>query len=122
MTGKRKKPATAKKSATRKRLAAQYFDNMCYVCRRTYGKWFAIHHLGYLPDGQDVLRKDFNSAEKYNVALEPMIARELERFALLCRNDHFLIGWVSALDDDQYMRLTELRARMKHYQNMLDTK
>ena len=117
MTGKHKKPATAKKSATRKRLAVQYFDNICYVCHRTYGKWFAIHHLGYLPDGQDVLRKDFNSAEKYNVALEPMIARELERFALLCRNDHFLIGWVSALDDDQYARLTELRARMIHFKN-----
>ena len=110
-----KKQKNKKGSEARKRLAEQFFKNRCFYCHRKYGKGFTIHHLGYLPDGQDVKYSDYNDTEKYNVALEKVILDDPERFALLCRKHHFLAQWIDNMDDDMFDRIVELRERSKAY-------
>ncbi len=87
------------------RIAA-LLGGRCEVCRKKYGKCFAIHHKRYLKT--DARRGDYTNSKKYHVALEPFVARNRKRFSLLCNKHHHSVGFLSQMEKDRWLRLRRL--------------
>jgi len=89
----------------KKKIAKEFFNGCCYICRKNYGKYFAFHHQEYYED--DLTSEDFNNTIWYHTYLLPLVLEEPERFWLLCRKCHFH-QWLADIPSDQLGRLFEV--------------
>lgn len=85
----------------------------CEICGKKAGKGFTVHHLWYIGEGE-VKYDDYKTPGAYWKDLREAVTQNgAERFALLCRNHHFLIEWVAKLDDKSWGNLAVMRRHMK---------
>ena len=85
------------------------FKNRCYVCRKSFGKGFAFHHLWYYKEsGCDAVYSDFKgNSLKYNIALMPFVKAEPKRFLLFCLTHHHAVERGVAFNPDKYDRIVK---------------
>jgi len=96
-------PSKALKMYKKKKLVAEaFFRNECFVCRKAYGRGFTYHHLSYV-FGEKIYR-DFPDTIKYNLYILPIVAKNPERFMLLCKKHHTAVTRLK-----QYAKNTLLR-------------
>ena len=108
---KRKKPKTEAALILGK-LAKQYYNNKCYVCHRKFGKGFALHHMWYYAE-YEVRHSDYKDRNHYYRDLEALVHNYPTRFALLCKNHHFLVERMAAMKPLTWSRLIEIVERMR---------
>lgn len=90
----------------RKMETAKLFGGKCAVCHKRYGRGFTFHHIRYAVG--DKKYSDFRSNEKYNEYVLGIVAREPNRFALLCQGHHRMVEMLKLLKHDKYERLLDL--------------
>ena len=91
----------------RRNELAWIMGNKCHVCHKKYGKNFHFHHIRYLDT--DKKHSDFASNVDYNLYVYQIILHDQGRFALLCRNCHFMITAMQQIKDhDRFVRLVTL--------------
>ena len=87
----------------RKRTAAEYFGNQCFVCSKKFGKNFAFHHIRYL-QGEKTYA-DFKNSIDYNRYLCGRIKEHPQDFALLCNRHHTAVEKLKRYRRDRFGRL-----------------
>ena len=83
--------------------AMPQFDLKCAVCHRKYGKWFVFHHKRYL--NSDKIYSDFSDTHAYNEYVLPIIRKDPNRFALLCKKHHTSVERLKMFSPDNFKRL-----------------
>jgi len=82
------------------------FDGKCYVCGKKFGKWFVFHHKRYL--NSDKIYSDFKDSYAYNEYVLPVIKRDPNRFALLCKKHHQSVEMLKKFKPENLKRLIKL--------------
>jgi len=82
------------------------FDGKCFVCNKKFGKWFVFHHKKYL--NSDKIYSDFKDSWSYNEYVLPIIKRDPNRFALLCKKHHQSVEMLKRFKKDNLDRLIKL--------------
>tara|TARA_B100000029_G_scaffold212506_1_gene210533 strand:+ start:2000 stop:2395 length:396 start_codon:yes stop_codon:yes gene_type:complete len=82
------------------------FDLKCGVCHRKYGKYFVFHHKQYLDS--DKIYSDFSDTYAYNEYVLPIIKKDPNRFALLCKKHHTSIERLKMFTPENFERLIKI--------------
>ena len=99
----------------RKRLAGKYYNSRCFICHKPIrtGKSFVFHHIWYETsveeDGLTSYDRyyDYPNQLSYHKYLETAVAKEPDRFRLLCNGCHISVGRMSKFKADRCIRLIE---------------
>ena len=83
--------------------AMPQFDLKCAVCHRKFGKYFVFHHIRYLDS--DKIYSDFSDTFAYNEYVLPIIKKDPNRFALLCKKHHKVVEMLKMFKKENYERL-----------------
>lgn len=90
----------------RKRVA-KLFNSECYICKKNFGKHFNFHHIEYRKD--EKIYKDFKNGTYYNEYVLPIIEKNPDKFALLCKSCHRMLGYLQNIkSDSRFWRLCHL--------------
>jgi len=92
--------------AKRDVAAMPQFDLKCAVCHRKYGKYFVFHHKKYL--NSDKIYSDFKDTYAYNEYVLPIIKKDPNRFALLCKKHHTSVERLKMFTKENFERLIKL--------------
>ncbi len=92
--------------AKRDVAAMPQFDLKCAVCHRKYGKYFVFHHKTYL--NSDKIYSDFKDTYAYNEYVLPIIKKDPNRFALLCKKHHTSVERLKMFTKENFERLIKL--------------
>jgi len=100
-------PTNDSVKAMKQKIAIEYFDGECFICHKSYGKWFAYHHKEY--DPRRKTHADFKNTTEYNRYVIPEVIANPERFRLLCKVCHARIdqprrGYLGHLKKDILIR------------------
>ena len=87
----------------KKETSYKYFDGICAVCSRKYGKGFAFHHLDY--DPKELTYRDFKSSYAYNAYIIPIVIKNPKRFMLLCKKHHSAITHMLRYGEENLVNL-----------------
>ena len=79
------------------------FDLKCEVCHRKYGKYFVFHHKWYLDS--DKIYSDFKHTYAYNEYVLPIVKKDPNRFALLCKKHHKVVEILKMFKKENFERL-----------------
>ena len=90
-------------SLKRKIAAKKQFDLKCKVCHKKYGKFFTFHHKQYIAG--EKIYKDFKTTYDYNLYILPIVDKDPNRFALLCKGHHTLVEKLKRFKLDKLERL-----------------
>mgnify|MGYP006111320409 CR=1 FL=1 len=82
------------------------FDLKCAVCHRKFGKYFVFHHKRYL--NSDKIYSDFVNTYAYNEYVLPIVRKDPNRFALLCKRHHSTVEKLKMFKDDNFERLIKV--------------
>ena len=97
-------PSKALKMYKKKKLVAdKYFEGICFICRKKYGRGFTFHHLTYVL-GERIYR-DFPDTIKYNLYILPIVSKNPERFMLLCKKHHTSVTRLKQYSKSTLIRL-----------------
>lgn len=89
----------------KKKIAVRYFHNRCFVCHRSFGKYFVFHHKFYVT-GEPVY-SNYKSSIEYQLALLPFVEKNPDQFYLLCKKHHKLVEILKPFKRDRLERLFE---------------
>lgn len=98
--------------AKRAVAALPQFDLKCAVCHRKYGKYFVFHHKTYL--NSDKIYSDFKDTYAYNEYVLPIIKKDPNRFALLCKKHHVSVERLKMFTKENYERLIKLASESRN--------
>ena len=98
--------------AKRDVAAMARFDLKCAVCHRKYGKYFVFHHIRYLDS--DKIYSDFSDTYAYNEYVLPIIKKDPNRFALLCKKHHTSVERLKMFTKENYERLIKLASESRN--------
>lgn len=97
----------------KRKKVSKLFNEECFICRKKYGKNFNYHHLTYRKGELD--HSDFRDSYKYNDYILPIIEKMPDKFALLCKQCHRLLGFLQRTkDDDRFERLVDLARQSRN--------
>lgn len=97
----------------RREVAAMpQFDLKCAVCHRKYGKYFVFHHKRYITG--DKIYSDFKHTHAYNEYVLPIIKKDPNRFALLCKKHHKVVEMLKMFKDENFERLIKVTKESRH--------
>jgi len=82
------------------------FDLKCAVCHRKYGKYFVFHHKKYITS--DKIYSDFKDTYAYNEYVLPIIRKDPNRFALLCKKHHTSVERLKMFSPENFERLIKV--------------
>ena len=86
--------------------AMPQFDLKCAVCHRKFGKYFVFHHKRYITG--DKIYSDFKDTYAYNEYVLPVIKKDPNRFALLCKKHHKVVEMLKMFRADNFERLIKV--------------
>ena len=86
--------------------AMPQFDLKCAVCHRKYGKYFVFHHKRYL--NSDKIYSDFKDTYAYNEYVLPIVRKDPNRFALLCKKHHTSVERLKMFTKENFERLIKV--------------
>ena len=92
--------------AKRDVAAMPQFDLKCGVCHRKYGIYFVFHHKQYIDS--DKIYSDFKDTYAYNEYVLPIIKKDPNRFALLCKKHHTSIERLKMFTPENFERLIRI--------------
>lgn len=99
-----------------RKKVAKLFNSECYICHKNFGKWFNFHHVEYRAG--ELTYRDFNDGLKYNEYILPIIEKMPDKFFLLCKPCHRLLGYLQNIkSDSRFKRLVELSDKSRFVHN-----
>ncbi len=85
---------------------AVLFDSQCYICHKTFQKYFVWHHIAYRNGAKKY--DDFPSYAKYQAYIIPYIKAHMNDFVLLCAAHHRMVELFKMTHQDRWNRLVDL--------------